>query len=265
MGKTLLALIVLLLFLGLKTALKLFLWGIAILALLIAALIIFDEIRLKHRKTAEPTSVPQKKIRNYGPREIHQKRKRVVLDTDGKIAVPSMTDEGIFYRIDPIHATCTCPDWIERRSSKDFRNMPFRLCKHLAFFYAEHPKEVPEYLEAWKYIIRRFAEHGLGLPCSSAIYAQFEGDEFGTLIDFYRGDEKGWYNVYSGYNIEYGYSQIEHRWARNWKPPQAKILEEFILKKIYQHIEGVSYVEVSSKGSQTWFPSEVPSSPKIEM
>lgn len=132
----------------------------------------------------------------------------------------SMTKEGVWYAIDPEHVSCTCPDWVERRS-EDSPQWPSSVCKHLAKYYENRPKKTPACLQPWRPLIRRMAAHDMGVPTRDAIFVFSESGDPAAMISFYGYSEEGWVHVHIGY-FEYGYNPAEKRWSYKNEPPNAE-------------------------------------------
>ena len=143
----------------------------------------------------------------------------------------SMTEEGVWYVIDPEQATCTCPDWVKKRSGEPL-HLPSRVCKHLAKYYENRAKKTPEPLQPWRRVIRRFAEHNLGVPISNVAFAITEDGDH-VMIDFYAYPKSGWINVHADY-FEYGYNPVEKRWSYKREPQHA----DLCVRIIHDHLAG---------------------------
>lgn len=174
---------------------------------------------------ARPPKPVEKK--SSAPKKLPPKFKK----KEGQLLASSMTEEGLWYVIDPEQVTCTCPDWIKRRSGEPL-HLPSRVCKHLAKYYENRAKKTPALLQPWRRVIRMVAEHDLGVPISNVIFFIAEGGEH-VMIDFYYYPKSGWINVYIDY-FEYGYNPAEKRWSYKREPTNVHIL----LRIIYDYLAG---------------------------
>ena len=149
----------------------------------------------------------------------------------GQLLASSMTEENVWYVIDPEQATCTCPDWVKKRSGEPL-HLPSRVCTHLAKYYENRAKKTPEPLQPWRRVIRRFAEHNLGVPISNVAFAVTEDGDH-VMIDFYAYPKSGWINVHADY-FEYGYNPVEKRWSYKREPQHA----DLCVRIIHDHLAG---------------------------
>jgi hypothetical protein len=130
------------------------------------------------------------------------------------------------YTIDLVDYTCTCPDWIKRRSLAP-PETPFRICKHIATHLVVYkPKlQVPAWVEAYWAIIITQSSDDRGLPYweeNSAECGEKDGDAY--IISVYP-EKYPWASICKGLS-SYGFNLEEKRWARGEKPFDHRWFEE---------------------------------------
>jgi hypothetical protein len=151
-------------------------------------------------------------------------------NTPPPTAVKSLTEKNTDYLVDLSAQTCTCPDFLESRSSHEVGDTR-RFCKHMVwlsvekgFAAAAHPAVVSLFdnsRDAWK-----------GLPRDQLFLVDIEGE----LALVSKPETGEWANVYfrnrnrkkdGTYSYKrFGFNLAEQRWSYGYGPPGAKILRQ---------------------------------------
>lgn len=127
------------------------------------------------------------------------------------------SQRGRIYEVDLKNATCTCPDWQERRSGVAL-DKPDRLCKHLVRLYQERPELVPAALARYAPLFP--ALDGQGMPSKGRVTQVYYGERNGAPYILMHVTDKAWANVYTD-GKRYGYNPAEKRWAYGVAPEDA--------------------------------------------
>ena len=190
-------------------------WIVILAAILIAAFFLFSRQRPGEHKfdsvkpQPEPTLSPI--FLTFDPTEC-----------PSTLQVESETDPSLTYTVDLAARTCTCPDFIKRRShlgTEDIR----RLCKHAVSALTNH--SVLDKLPAIHRAILRDEYY----PSFDILHAERIG-EMDIAIGFKH--DGSWLNIYAPLPsrakkprepryYRYGYNADEDRWAYGEKPQQA--------------------------------------------
>lgn len=122
------------------------------------------------------------------------------------------------YELDPARATCTCPDWQERRSGVP-EDKPDRLCKHLVRLYRERPELVPPGLARFAPLFPAIDKGGMP---SNGRYTKVQyGERNDAPYILTHETGKAWANLYLD-GVRYGYNDAEKRWSYGKVPDDAK-------------------------------------------
>lgn len=138
-------------------------------------------------------------------------------DTADTEFVPSFTGSGLQYKVDAKLLTCTCPDFINRRSLYS-RNDPRRLCKHLAG--KIDPERMRELFFIHYALVEFARDMGWGVPLYSREYeAVIGGRDCIALVPDPSGreEESIWVNLLCQGEC-YGYHPFSGTWAFSRRP-----------------------------------------------
>jgi hypothetical protein len=141
------------------------------------------------------------------------------------------------YRISIDSISCTCPDFLDRRSSFG-KNDPRRLCKHLIQVLLE-TGEIPVQLDNYNDEIQRCGDYRRGFSLDELIRA----DIAGMNIEISIPPDSTWVNIFLG-GTRYGYNHEEMRWSYGNVPEHAPEIEKWIMGRL-----GKSLPEPIAEGS----------------
>lgn len=156
----------------------------------------------------------ERKNANESPNEFIPSKKKT------KLIVPSHSEDDVLYEIDIENLTCTCPDWLKRRSHTS-QDSPSRLCKHLVEYFSRKPVVLPPKLKPYKELISLQGKRLRGMVAEEddvhVIYDKV--DEIPFMADYREGTD--WINVVIR-GQRYGYNWLEERWSYGKEPEYAE-------------------------------------------
>jgi hypothetical protein len=163
-------------------------------------------------------------------------------ERDTRLSVRSMSETGVFYEVDLLAYTCTCPDWSKLRGEFPVRNFR-RACKHIValLLFRDNGEKLSDLLYAF------LSELPGGVPTNcNWIAAQLEGYD---VLFVARGGNP-WLDIVTvapkprkkrPYQ-RFGFNLAEGRWSYGRRPRNALMIRKIIhdLPMIAEHYRPTS-------------------------